>query len=256
MKLPAVFLGHGTPLYAIEPNHFTDAWSRFGRSIPKPRAVLMISAHWLTRGTWLTAMEQPQTIHDFGGFSQALFDQEYSAPGSPWLANLVKDVLAPVPVVLEEYEWGFDHGAWAVMKYVYPDADVPMIQLSLDARLSGAQHYELAKRLRTLREQGVLIVASGNVIHNLRVMNRGEHPGYDWAHRFNDFFKEKLLAQQHEPLFDPTIGSPDAQLSIPTPEHYWPALYILAQQEVGDEVKILSDGIDTASVSMLSFQLG
>jgi len=255
-KLPAVFLGHGTPIYVIEPCHYTDAWVKLGESLPRPKAILMISAHWLTRKTCVTAMEQPQTIHDFGGFSRALFEQQYPAPGSPELARLVQEMMAPTPVILEEHEWGFDHGTWATLKYLYPKADIPVVQLSLDATLTGAQHYELAKKLRPLREQGILIVASGNVVHNLMLLNRSDKKGEDWAHRFNDYFKKHLLDNNHEPLLNPLTMGPEAKLSIPTPEHYWPALYILAQQEAGEEVRIVSDGIDTGSVSMLSFTTG
>lgn len=255
-KLPAVFLGHGTPMYAIEPCHYTDAWVKLGKSLPRPKAILMISAHWLTRQTWVTAMEKPQTIHDFGGFPAELFAQQYPAPGSPNLAKLVQEVMAPTPVILEEHEWGLDHGAWAVLKYMYPEADIPVVQLSLDATLTDEQHYELAKKLRPLREQGILIVASGNVVHNLMLMNRSGGKGSDWAHRFNDYFKEHLLDNHHQPLIHPLDMGVDAKMSIPTPEHYWPALYILAQQEEGDAVEIVSDGIDMGSISMLSFTVG
>lgn len=256
MKQPLIFIGHGNPMYAIQDNPFTPSWERLGERLPKPKAILIISAHWLTRGTWLTAMEQPPTIHDFGGFPQELFDQQYPAPGSPQLADTVRDLLAPIQVTLEENEWGFDHGTWTVLKYLYPQADIPVVQLSLDATLSSLEHYQLAKRLSALREQGVLIIASGNVVHNLRTADFSSRSIFPWAERFNDYFKEHLLSRNHQALIDPFTTNEDARLSNPSLEHYWPALYILGLQEDDDAIEIITDGIDLASISMLSFKIG
>jgi 4,5-DOPA dioxygenase extradiol len=241
-------------MLAIEPNSYAKDWEALGRRLPRPRAVLMVSAHWMTRGTSVTAMSQPETIHDFGGFPRALFEVQYPAPGSPLLAQQVKDLLAPIPVHLEEFEWGLDHGSWAVLKFLFPNADVPIIQLSLDSGLTALQHYELAQKLKFLREDGVLIMASGNVVHNLRAVDFSSRVEYPWAIRFNEFFKEKLLGYQFNELIEPVHS--DAKISIPTPEHYWPALYILAQLEGREEIQIITDGIDIGSISMLSFQIG
>ena len=253
--MPVAFFGHGSPMYAIEPNRYTQAWADYAASIPRPKAVLMISAHWVTRQVWVTAMERPQTIHDFGGFPQDLFEEIYPAPGSPDLAAQVRDLLLPTSVILEDQEWGFGHGTWAILKYMYPEADVPIIQLSLDARLSMREHYQLAKRLAILREQGVLILGSGNVVHNLRTVDFSSSHEYPWAQRFNEYFKKYLLANRHDPLIDALEIGEDARLSIPTPEHYWPALYILALQREGEHAEIITDGIDLASISMLSFAI-
>lgn len=258
MKLPVIFFGHGNPMYAIQPNSFTSSWESLAKRLPRPKAILVISAHWLTRGTWLTAMGQPPTIHDFGGFPQDLFNQQYPAPGSPQLAQQVKDLLAPVEVTLEENEWGLDHGTWTVLKYLYPQADIPVIQMSLDASLSAAQHYDLAQKLSCLRDQEVLIIGSGNVVHNLRIIDFSSRKTFPWAERFNEFFKDNLLSGNHEALIHPldNMQQQDVQMSNPSWEHYWPALYVLALQDKDDAVEIFTDGIDLASISMLSFKLG
>ena len=254
-RQPAVFAGHGSPMYALEPNRFTHAWATLGRSLKRPDAVLVISAHWVTRGVWVTAMPKPKTIHDFGGFPQALFDIQYPAPGSPALADRVKELLN-VPVVLEENEWGIDHGAWSVLRYMYPNADVPIVQLSLDGSMSARGHYDLAKQLRPLREENILILSSGNVVHNLRTIdwhdNAEAHP---WAKDFNQFFISEMRADHHESLIEWERYGDAAHLAIPTAEHYWPALYTLALQEDGEHVQIFADGIEMSSISMLSFSV-
>jgi 4,5-DOPA dioxygenase extradiol len=258
MKLPVIFFGHGNPMYAIQPNSFTSSWESLAKRLPRPKAILVISAHWLTRGTWLTAMAQPPTIHDFSGFPQDLFNQQYPVPGSPQLAQQVKDLLAPVEVTLEENEWGLDHGTWTVLKYLYPLADIPVIQMSLDASLRASQHYDLAKKLSCLRDQEVLIIGSGNVVHNLRKIDFSSSTTFPWAERFNEFFKDNLLSGNHEALIHPinNMQQQDVQMSNPSWEHYWPALYVLALQDKDDAVEIFTDGIDLASISMLSFKLG
>lgn len=254
-RQPAVFAGHGSPMYAIEPNRYTAAWANLGKSLKRPDAILVVSAHWVTRGVWVTAMPEPKTIHDFGGFPQALFDIEYPAPGSPFLAERVKELLN-VPVVMEENEWGIDHGAWSILKYLYPDADVPVVQLSLDGSMSAREHYELAKQLQPLRDENILILASGNVVHNLRTIHwqEGAQP-YPWANAFNDFFISEMRANHHEALIDWELFGDAAHLSVPTPEHYWPALYILALQSEGEQAKVLVDGIEMGSISMLTFSI-
>jgi 4,5-DOPA dioxygenase extradiol len=254
-RQPAVFAGHGSPMYAIEPNRYTAAWAALGKSLQRPDAILVISAHWVTRGVWVTAMPKPKTIHDFGGFPQDLFDIKYPAPGCPALADRIQELL-DVPLVLEENEWGIDHGAWSVLKYMYPNADVPVVQLSLDGSMSAREHYELAKQLRPLRDENILILSSGNVVHNLRTIHwqDGAEP-YPWAKEFNDFFVSEMCANHHDPLIDWQDFGEAARLSIPTPEHYWPALYILALQEKNEQVKIYTDGIEMSSISMLGFSI-
>ncbi|MBU3615938.1 4,5-DOPA dioxygenase extradiol [Polynucleobacter sp. JS-Polo-80-F4] len=254
-RQPAIFAGHGSPMYAIEPNRYTAAWSALGKSLKRPDAILVISAHWVTRGTWVTAMSNPKTIHDFGGFPQALFEIQYPAPGSPALADRVQELLN-IPVVLEENEWGIDHGAWSVLKYMYPDADVPVVQLSLDGSLTAGEHYELAKQLRPLRDENVLILSSGNVVHNLRTIHwQAESEPYPWAKKFNDFFASEMRANHHDPLIHWESYGDAAHLSVPTAEHYWPALYTLALQEEGEQVKVYTDGIEMSSISMLGFSI-
>ena len=254
-RQPVVFTGHGSPMYAIEPNRYTAAWGSLGNSLQRPDAILVISAHWVTRGTWVTAMAKPKTIHDFGGFPQALFDIQYPAPGCPALADRVQELLN-VPVVLEEHEWGIDHGAWSVLKYLYPNADVPLVQLSLDGSKSAQEHYELAKQLRPLRDENILILASGNIVHNLRTIHweEGAEP-YPWAIKFNEFFISEMQANHHESLIHWERYGDAAFLAIPTAEHYWPALYALALQEEGEQAKVVIDGLEMGSISMLSFSI-
>ena len=252
-RQPAVFAGHGSPMYAIEPNRYTAAWSELGKSLKRPDAILAISAHWVTRGTWVTAMTNPKTIHDFGGFPQALFDIQYPAPGSPALADRVQELLN-TPVVREENEWGLDHGTWSILKYMYPHADVPIVQLSLDGSLSGREHYELAKQLQPLRDENILIVSSGNIVHNLRTIHWQDNAQpYPWAKDFNEFFAKNMLSNHHHPIIDWERYGEAAHLSIPTAEHYWPALYTLALQQEGERANIFVDGIEMSSISMLGF---
>lgn len=252
-RQPAVFIGHGSPMYALEPNRHTDAWAALGKRLHKPDAILVISAHWLTRGVWLTAMPQPKTIHDFGGFPEALFQIQYPALGSPALAQRVQSLLKQA-VVLEEHEWGIDHGAWSVLRYLYPNADVPVVQLSLDGSLNAEEHYTLAKQLAPLRDENILILGSGNIVHNLRLIDWDpDAVPLSWANEFNRFFTSQILAHQHPPLLDWQAAGEAAWLSIPTPEHYWPALYPLALQGSSEQVEVITNGIEMGSISMLSF---
>ena len=256
-RMPALFLGHGTPMNTLGNNHSTQTWARVGREYPRPKAILCISAHWFTRGTGVTAMERPQTIHDFGGFPQALFDFQYPAPGSPALAARVRDLLAPLPVALDQ-EWGFDHGTWSVLAHVYPGADVPVVQLSMDGTQPPQFHYDLGKRLAPLRDEGVLIFASGNVIHNLGLLRRhanSRDSSHDWARRFNDYARTALQTRDDQALIDFASQGADARLSIPTPEHYLPLLYVLGAS-AGEALVIENDGFEMESVSMLSVGTG
>jgi 4,5-DOPA dioxygenase extradiol len=254
-RQPAIFVGHSSPMYAIEPNRFTAAWSSLGKSLRRPDAILVISAHWVTRGTWVTAMPKPKTIHDFGGFPQALFDIQYPAPSSPALTDRVQELLSAL-VVLEENEWGIDHGAWSILKYFYPNADVPVVQLSLDGSLSAREHYELAKQLCPLRDENILILSSGNVVHNLRTIHWQDNAQpYPWANQFNAFFAENIGSNHHDPLVEWEKYGEAAHLSIPTAEHYWPALHTLALQQKGENAKVFVDGIEMSSISMLGFTI-
>lgn len=254
--MPAIFFGHGSPMNALEQNRYTVAWRQIGASLPKPKAILCVSAHWYIRGTAVTAMETPRTIHDFGGFPRELFEVRYPASGSPELAARVRDLLMPVPVQLDQ-TWGLDHGTWSVLVHVFPDADVPVVQLSIDASKPAQWHYELATRLAPLRSEGVLIAASGNVVHNLGTIRWGDDaPPFDWALRFNEKVRAHLRAREHQALIDFENAGADAKLSIPTPEHYLPLLYVLAQQQLNETITLALDGIELGSISMLSAVVG
>lgn len=255
-RMPALFLGHGSPMNTIEKNRNTEVWTRIGRDYPRPKAILCISAHWFTRGTSVTAMQAPKTIHDFGGFPQALFDFQYPAPGDPALAARVRDLLAPLPVALDQ-EWGLDHGTWSVLAHVYPQADIPVVQLSMNATQPAQFHYDLGRRLAPLRDEGVLIFGSGNVVHNLGVMQRDGAAPYAWAQRFNTFARAALEQRNDQSLIDFMAQGADAQQSIPTPEHYLPLLYVLgAAAGSADQVVIENDGLEMGSISMLSARFG
>jgi 4,5-DOPA dioxygenase extradiol len=254
--MPVLFLGHGSPMNAIEPNRYTAIWAELGASLPHPRAVLCVSAHWYTDGTGVTAMARPRTIHDFYGFPQALFDCQYPAPGDPPLAARVQALMRPTSVLADQ-DWGLDHGAWSVLKFMYPEATVPVVQLSLDGSLSLAQHYELAKRLAPLRDEGVLILGSGNVVHNLRQIQRTpDAAAVDWATSFNAAVRSAVLERDHAALTDLSRYGAAAKHSVPTPEHYLPLLYVLALQRDHEAATVPVDGVDMGSVSMLSALVG
>ena len=242
---------------AIERNRYTMAWEEFGRRTPRPQRILCISAHWYTRGTSVTAMQHPKTIHDFGGFPQALFDIEYPAPGDPSLASRVIDLLQGTAVAADTAEWGLDHGTWSVLKHVYPGADIPVVQLSIDGTQPLPYHYRLAKSLAPLRDEGVLVVGSGNVVHNLRMAVREAGAGpFAWATRFNADVRSRLVAQEHASLADMAAMGEDGAMSIPTPEHYLPLLYVIALRRPDDELQFLIDGIELGSISMMSIAFG
>lgn len=254
-RMPAVFFGHGNPMYAIQDNPYTKTWQQLGASLPRPKAILVVSAHWTTRGTAVTAMAAPRTIHDFGGFPQALFDVQYPAPGDTALAGRVRDLLAPLGVHLD-HSWGLDHGSWAVLHRVYPQADVPVVQLSLDITQPAAFHFELGRKLAALREESILVIGSGNVVHNLRLMSWGEAPPLDWATRFNDKIREHLLRGEFDQIVDYQHLGQDARLAVPTVEHFLPLLYVIGTRQQGEPVSIAADGIDGGSISMLTAVIG
>jgi 4,5-DOPA dioxygenase extradiol len=256
-RMPAIFFGHGNPLNAIQTNAWTSGWTSIGRSIPRPGAILCISAHWYLPGSLVTATQSPRTIHDFGGFPRELYQVEYPAPGDPELAERVRELLAPV-VVGADYRWGLDHGTWSVLCHVFPEADVPVVQLSIDETRPAQFHYELAKRLDPLRDEGVLVMGSGNLVHNLHTYAWGRHDveGFDWALRFEERARAILISPDHTPLVDYESLGKDALLSVPTPDHYLPLLYVIALRGVDDEVSFPVEGFDGGSISMLTVQIG
>jgi 4,5-DOPA dioxygenase extradiol len=255
--MPAVFFGHGNPMNAVARNGYTDGWSALGRSIPRPKAILSISAHWYIPATSVTIADAPATIHDFGGFPRELFAVQYPAPGSRALAGRVRELLAPVRVD-EDARWGLDHGTWSVLVHVYPDADIPVVQLSIDETREASWHYEIAKQLAPLRDEGVLIMGSGNLVHNLHTYSWGNRAlgAYDWAQRFEERARSLLAARDFAPLVDYESLGRDAQLSVPTPDHYLPLVYVLAQYRDGDTVTLPVEGFDGGSISMLSVAIG
>jgi len=255
--MPVFFLGHGSPMNAIEENEFVTEFRNIGQSIPKPNAILCISAHWETRGTFVTAMEKPITIHDFGGFPKALFDVQYPAPGSPELANQTKSIVNKTTVGLDD-KWGLDHGAWSVIKHLYPNADVPVIQMSLDYYQSPQYHYELAKELSSLRKKGVLIIGSGNMVHNLRMVawdKLNSEFGFDWAIEANEKMKNFILSNNHQQLINFKSQGKAFDLAIPTPEHYLPLLYALALKEENEKVSLFNDKAIAGSLTMTSVKI-
>ena len=257
-KLPVLFLGHGSPMNAIEENEFVRGFREIGRSFETPRAVLCISAHWETRGTWVTAMDSPRTIHDFGGFPKALFDVQYPAPGNPELAKEVADLVQLTEVGMN-HNWGLDHGAWSVIKHLYPEAKIPVLQMSIDMTKPPRYHYELAKELAALRRKGVLIVGSGNIVHNLRMVawNKLDQVGYayDWATEVKQKTNEALLNGHHDFLIDFQKNGAAFDLAIPTPEHYLPLLYTIGLSEKGEDIELFNDKSVAGSLSMTSVKI-
>jgi 4,5-DOPA dioxygenase extradiol len=258
-KMPVLFIGHGSPMNGIEDNTFSKTWAKLGAEIPKPKAVLVVSAHWLTNGTHITAMEAPKTIHDFGGFPQALFDVQYPAPGSPELALETSKLITSTSVGLD-HDWGLDHGTWTVVRHMYPNADIPVLQLSIDYSKPPQYHYELAKELAALRKKGVLIIGSGNMVHNLRMvawdkLNEPEF-GYDWAQEINQVFKEKIVAGDAQSLIQYERLGSAAKLAIPTPDHYYPLLYTLGLQDKTDAIDFFNDKAVGGSLTMTSVRIG
>ena len=255
--MPAIFFGHGNPMNALMSNDFTNGWTAIGTGLPRPKAVLAISAHWYMPGTSVTAMPAPRTIHDFGGFPRELYKVKYPAPGDPALAGRVRALLAPIPVGLDE-RWGLDHGTWSVLCHVFPQADVPVVQLSIDETQPAAYHYELGKRLGPLRDEGVLIIGSGNLVHNLHAYAWGRHnvQPLDWAVSFEQRARKSLLAGDDRPLVEYETSGRDAMMSAPTPDHYLPLLYVIGLRREGEQASFPVEGFDGGSVSMLTVQIG
>jgi 4,5-DOPA dioxygenase extradiol len=258
-RMPVLFVGHGSPMNAIENNEFSRGWHEVGKSLPKPKAILCISAHWETWGTLVTSMEKPKTIHDFGGFPRELYTARYPAPGSPWLADEVKKLVHTVEVGLDE-DWGLDHGCWSVLKQMYPAADIPVVQLSLDYTRQGKYHLILAKELAPLREQGVLIIGSGNMVHNLRLVeipggdfgNFNQPFAFEWAKEADAIFKKLINAGNYEKLADYHSLGDYVQLAVPTPEHFFPMLYALSLKTKEETITYFNDKPLAGSLTMTS----
>ena len=258
-RMPVLFLGHGSPMNGIEDNEFVRAFKKQGQQLDKPNAIIVVSAHWETNGTFVTAMQNPRTIHDFGGFPKELYEVQYPAPGHPELAKEISEIVNPTGTVQLDDKWGLDHGAWTVIKHLFPDADVPVIQLSLDYKMTPQQHYELAQQLKKLREKGVLIVGSGNMVHNLRKVDFrkiNENYGYDWAIEADSKMKKWILEGNHQNLIDFKKQGEAFNLAIPTPEHYLPLLYTLGLKHKKDNTTIFNDSPLGGSLTMTSVKFG
>jgi len=259
-RMPALFVGHGSPMNAIEDNVYSKKWREMGSKLSIPKAILCVSAHWMTRGkTKVTMMEKPKTIHDFGGFPQALFDVQYPAKGNPELAKFTSDLITTTKVGLD-HEWGLDHGTWTVVRHMYPNADIPVLQLSIDYNKPPQYHFDLAKQLQSLRKKGVLIIGSGNMVHNLRMVawDKLQEPeyGFDWAIEMNQIFKEKIGNRDSQSLIQYEKLNAAAKLAIPTPDHYYPLLYTLALQDNQDEISFFNDKAVGGSLTMTSVKWG
>lgn len=257
-KMPVLFLGHGSPMNAIEENEFVIGFRNIAKGIPKPNAILCLSAHWETKGTFVTAMQNPPTIHDFGGFPKALFDVQYPALGSPDLAKETKSLITKTEIGLDD-KWGLDHGAWSVIKHLYPNADIPIIQMSIDYSQSPQYHYELAQQIKSLREKGVLIIGSGNIVHNLSKVEwrrLNETFGYDWSIEANEKIKKFILEGNHKELINFRSQGKAFDLAIPTPEHYLPLIYSIALKDDKDEISIFNDKAVAGSLTMTSVKIG
>lgn len=253
--MPVLFVGHGNPMNAITDNEFSRGWKEAGARLPRPGAILCISAHWETRGTFVTAMEHPETIHDFGGFPPELYEIRYPASGSPELAEETKRSVTSTPVELD-FEWGLDHGCWSVLRHLFPDAGVPVIELSLDRTKPPRWHFDLARELAPLRKKGVLIAGSGNMVHNLRMIDWHAEGGFDWARAANERLKTLIAGNESDRLIDyPSLGR-DVLMGVPTPEHYIPLLYTLGVREEDEEVAFFNDRTELGAISMTSFRAG
>ncbi len=257
--MPVLFVGHGSPMNAIEENEFAAGWREMGKKLPRPAAILCVSAHWQSKGTKVTAMEEPETIHDFGGFPRELYEVQYPAPGSPDLARTTAGTVRDRVIELD-ITWGLDHGAWSVIRRMYPDADIPVVELSLDYQLTPEQHYDLARELAPLRRKGVLIIGSGNMVHNLGLVS-WEHlntPGYayDWALEADAAMKKSILGGDHAPLISFGSQGRAFRLAIPTPEHFLPLLYSLALREKDEPVELFNDRPVAGSLTMTSVRIG
>lgn len=257
-KMPVLFLGHGSPMNAIEDNIFVKAFQELGNSIPTPKAIICVSAHWFTNGTMVTAMDFPSTIHDFGGFPKELYEVQYNAKGERELAKTTKEILKPIEVKLD-YDWGLDHGAWSVLKHLYPKADIPVIQLSIDYRKGPEYHFELAQKLKNLREKGVLIVGSGNIVHNLGLLDfpnlNKENYGFDWALESKNKINDWIIDGDLKSLIDYRNKGRAINLSIPTPEHFLPLIYALGLKQKSDSISIFNDQMVGGSISMTSLKI-
>lgn len=257
-KMPVLFIGHGSPMNGILDNSFSQGWADMARKIPVPKAVLVVSAHWETKGTRITAMDSPQTIHDFGGFPRALYEVQYPAPGDPTLAREAAMMAQSAEIDLD-HDWGLDHGAWTVVRHTYPDASIPVLQLSIDYTKGGQYHYELATELQALRHQGVLVIGSGNMVHNLRMVawdKLDDNYGFDWALQMNDTFKQLIADGSHQRLVQYEKLGPEARLAIPTPEHYLPLVYTLGVSTSKDSVQFFNDHPVGGSLTMTSVKFG
>lgn len=259
VKMPVLFIGHGSPMNGIENNEFSLQWEKTAKELPVPNAVLVVSAHWLTNGTHITAMDYPKTIHDFGGFPQALFDVHYPAPGNSQLALETKELIKTTDVGLN-HDWGLDHGAWTVVRKMYPAANIPVLQLSIDFSKPALYHYNLAKELAALRKKGVLIIGSGNMVHNLRMVawDKLDQPGFgfDWAIEMHELFKTKIIHRDHQALINYEALGKAAKLAVPTPDHYYPLLYTLGLQEKNEEPVFFNDKLVAGSLNMTSVKFG
>lgn len=256
-QMPTLFLGHGSPMNAILDNSFSRTLMALGQRLPRPKAILVISAHWLTRGTWITRMERPQTIHDFHGFPQELFDVQYPAPGDIELAEAIQTTIAKPSIIADDHEWGLDHGTWSVLKHLYPKADVPVLQLSMDMTQGPEFHYRLGQQLEQFRRQGVLIVGSGNIVHNLRRLNwEDTAKPYEWALEFDQWAKGKLEQRDANALIHQFHSTEAGKLSIPTPDHYFPLLYVLGAASSTDELRFEYEEIQNSSISMRCLSFG
>jgi 4,5-DOPA dioxygenase extradiol len=255
--LSAIFFGHGNPMNALMDNGYTRGWRLIGERTPAPKAILSISAHWFVPETGVTIATAPRTIHDFGGFPPELYRVQYPAQGDPDLARRVQGMLAPLPVTLDD-SWGLDHGTWSVLRHVYPSADIPVVQLSIDESQPASFHFEIGRKLAPLRQEGILMVGSGNLVHNLHTYAWGRRmpDPYDWAVRFEEEARQMMLAGEYKALIDYEKLGPDAMLSIPTPDHYLPLLYVLGAKQQGEEIAFPIEGVDGGSISMLTVQVG
>ena len=255
--MPVIFIGHGNPMNAIATNPFTETLKRLGQRIPRPKGIICVSAHWMSEGTWITHTPKPKTIHDFYGFPKELFEVQYPAPGSPELAELAQAEILDPRINLDDELWGLDHGTWSVLKRMYPAADVPVLQLSIYMERPPEYHFELGKRLRKLRGKGFLIVGSGNIVHNLRLMKWGDYvPTYDWAIEFDEWVKDRIVNRDYGSLVKEALSSSAGKLSIPSPDHWYPLLYTLGAADKSEDLRFEYEGIENGSISMRTLSFG